>query len=64
LDEVGKSRSLIFSTFDLTSGFLLARQGSQVPVEGHADGIAGLAGVVCKTYVFRHDGGERHHHIY
>jgi hypothetical protein len=36
---------------------LCARQGSQVPVEGHADGITGLTGVVRKTDGFCHDGG-------
>jgi hypothetical protein len=36
---------------------LRAGQGSQVLVEGHAYGITGLAGVVCKTDGLRHDGG-------
>jgi hypothetical protein len=38
-------------------GLLCAGQGSQVPVEGHADGITGLAGILRKTDGFRHDGG-------
>jgi hypothetical protein len=45
-------------------GLLGARQGSQVPVEGHALGMAGLTGIARETYGFHHDGGERHHHIY
>jgi hypothetical protein len=35
---------------------LRARQGSQVPVEGQADGVTGLASVVRETDGFRHDG--------
>jgi hypothetical protein len=38
-------------------GLLRARQGSQVPVEGHADGVTRLAGVVCETDGICHDGG-------
>jgi hypothetical protein len=82
LEHFGKSRSAIFSTCDLTSGFwqqslqeksrqytafsglLRARQGSQVPVEGHADGITGIASVVRETDEFCHDGGKKHDYVH
>jgi hypothetical protein len=42
-------------------GLLRARQGGQVLVEGHADGVTGLASIVCETDGFHHDGRKRHH---
>jgi hypothetical protein len=72
LDEVGKLRWAIFLTCDLTScfwqqslqeksrqytAFSVRGQGSQVPVEGHANGITRLAGIVCETDGLCHDGG-------
>jgi hypothetical protein len=45
-------------------GLLRARQGGQVPVEGHADGVTGLAGVVRETDGLHHDGGEGHHYVH
>jgi hypothetical protein len=45
-------------------GLLRARQGNQVPVEDHANGIAGLACVLRETHGFCHDGGKRHHYVH
>jgi hypothetical protein len=78
-NKVSKALSMVLTTVDLTSGFwqqmleeksrhlhglLRAGQGGQVPVEGDSDGVAGLAGVVCRPDELCPEWSIGHHYVH